>query len=349
MDTIIIRELRLEDKDAFIAAMQRSQALHHPWVKAPQTPQEFSDYFQRYQQSNQKSFLVCDSSENIAGVFNISEIVRGFFQNAYLGFYVVADYDGQGYMSAGLKLVLQKFFNEMKLHRLEANIQPDNMRSINLIRNNGFRKEGYSPRYLKINNEWRDHERWAITLEDFNKNNKIKIIDKLEICALNEIHINEIVSAFKNIGWDKPKSIYETYIKEANQNLRSIFIAKLNGQFCGYVTIKWKSDYQPFSLNDLPEISDLNVLPYFRKKGIGTTLIQKCENIVKERGFTKVGLGVGMTSDYGNAQRLYVQLGYVPDGNGLHYKGKAASYSDTVIVDDDLVLYLHKSFNEYSL
>src|SRR3990167_1714067 len=238
MKTLTIREPTLEDEDAFIVAMQRSQDLHRPWVKPPQTPQEFSDYFQRNQQSNQKSFLVCDLSGNIVGVFNVSEIVRGFFQNAYLGFYVVADYDGQGYMSAGLKLVLQKIFNDMELHRLEANIQPDNIRSINLVKNNGFRKEGYSPRYLKINNEWRDHERWAVTLEDFNQNNKVKVIDKLEICTLNDVHIEEIVSAFKSIGWNKPKSIYETYIKEENQNLRSIFIAKFHGQFCGYVTIK---------------------------------------------------------------------------------------------------------------
>lgn len=167
MDTIIIRDLRLEDKDAFIAAMQRSQNLHRPWVKSPQTPQEFEDYFQRYQQQNQKSFLVCDQLENIAGVFNVSEIVRGFFQNAYLGFYAVTDYDGQGYMSAGLKLLLKEVFKKMELHRLEANIQPENINSINLVKNNGFRKEGYSQRYLKIDGEWRDHERWAITHEDW--------------------------------------------------------------------------------------------------------------------------------------------------------------------------------------
>lgn len=70
-------------------------------------------------------------------------------------------------MSAGLKLVLRHFFEEMKLHRLEANIQPENKRSIQLVKNNGFRYEGFSPRYLKINNEWRGHEHWAITAEDY--------------------------------------------------------------------------------------------------------------------------------------------------------------------------------------
>lgn len=85
MNEIVIREPNIEDKAAFLAAMQCSQSLHHPWVKAPLTSQEFDEYFQRYQQSNQKSFLVCQGND-IAGVFNISEIVRGLFQNAYLGF-----------------------------------------------------------------------------------------------------------------------------------------------------------------------------------------------------------------------------------------------------------------------
>jgi RimJ/RimL family protein N-acetyltransferase len=111
--------------------------------------------------------MVCDANGSIAGVFNLSEIVRGCFQNAYLGFYAVEGFDGQGYMSAGLKLILAEAFNTIKLHRIEANVQPDNTKSLNLIGANGFKKEGFSPRYLKINDEWRDHERWAITFEDW--------------------------------------------------------------------------------------------------------------------------------------------------------------------------------------
>ncbi len=168
--TVFIREPTLEDEKMFLSAMQRSQSFHSPWVKSPQTPQEFSDYFERYQQANQKSFLVINKSDAITGVFNISEIVRGAFQNAYLGFYAVVDYVGQGYMSAGLKLVLQKIFKELNLHRIEANIQSENTDSIYLVKNNGFRNEGYSPRYLKINNEWRGHEHWAMTVEDYVRN-----------------------------------------------------------------------------------------------------------------------------------------------------------------------------------
>ena len=166
---IVIQELSIEDKNEFLQAMQRSQKLHHPWVKPPQTTEEFNQFFQRSQQDNQKSFIIRDEAGHITGVFNINEIVRGLFQSAYLGFYAVAEYAGQGYMKAGLNLILEKSFTEMNLHRLEANIQPDNVRSIALVKRQGFRKEGYSPRYLKINDEWRDHERWAITYEDWKR------------------------------------------------------------------------------------------------------------------------------------------------------------------------------------
>ena len=170
MSTITIRPPTIEDKEVFLAAMLRSQSLHHPWIKAPLTSQEFDEYVQRSQQPNQKSFLAFDQSNNIVGVFNVSEIVRGLFQNAFLGFYCVVDYAGTGYMSTCLKLVLEKVFKELGLHRLEANIQPENTRSIQLVKNNGFRYEGFSPRYLKINDERRCHEHWAMTVEDYIKN-----------------------------------------------------------------------------------------------------------------------------------------------------------------------------------
>jgi GrpB-like predicted nucleotidyltransferase (UPF0157 family)/RimJ/RimL family protein N-acetyltransferase len=202
MSNIIIREPKAEDKEEFISAMKRSQSLHCSWIKAPVTSQEFDEYFQRFQQPNQKSFVVCHLS-NIVGVFNVSEIVRGLFQNAYLGFYAVAEYAGKGYMSAGLKLVLNKVFNEMELHRLEANIQPENTLSIQLVKKNGFRYEGFSPRYLKINNEWRGHEHWAMTFEDFIRDSKdVLAKDHVELVSYNSSWPNEA-----NIEIEKLKNI----------------------------------------------------------------------------------------------------------------------------------------------
>ena len=186
MTNIYIRKPTIEDKTSFLATMQRSKEIHHPWVQAPTTPHQFDEFIQRYQQPNQQSFLVCTETENIVGIFNISEIIRGSFQNAYLGFYATSDFAGMGYMSAGLKLVLEKVFKELKLHRLEANIQPENTRSIQLVKRNGFRYEGFSPRYLKINEEWRGHEHWAMTLEDYIKNDpSILQKDQVNIVSYN--------------------------------------------------------------------------------------------------------------------------------------------------------------------
>jgi ribosomal-protein-alanine N-acetyltransferase len=115
---------------------------------------------------NRHRLLVCRRLDGaIVGVVNVSEIVRAAFQSAYLGYYAFRPHAGQGYMTEGLALVLHHAFRSLGLHRLEANIQPGNRQSRELVRGLGFRKEGFSPRYLKIGGRWRDHERWAIVRE----------------------------------------------------------------------------------------------------------------------------------------------------------------------------------------
>jgi len=151
----------------FIEVMKLSKKFHYPFAKPPQTEEDFTKYFERSLQENQKSYIINDASHQIIGVFNINEIVRGYFQSGYLGFYVNKKFAGKGLMSEGLKLVLNKIFQDLKLHRIEANIQPANRRSIQLVIRNGFIKEGFSQRYLKVNNQWCDHFRYALTYEDW--------------------------------------------------------------------------------------------------------------------------------------------------------------------------------------
>ena len=154
----------------FLACVRASQRLHRPWLQAPRTSEAFRALVRRARAAQHASFFVCTkATSELAGVINLNEIVRGLFQSAYLGYYAFEPFAGSGYMSEGLGLALDYAFGALRLHRLEANVQPGNLRSRRLVSGLGFRLEGLSPRYLKIGGRWRDHERWAILREDWRR------------------------------------------------------------------------------------------------------------------------------------------------------------------------------------
>ncbi|WP_248296035.1 GNAT family N-acetyltransferase [Legionella taurinensis] len=168
IDMITLREPSAQDETVFLATMNKSRDFHFPFISAPCTTEAFHTYLQKSQQDSEQYYLAWDEDQRqMIGVFNISHIVRGVFKSAYLGYYASVDYAGKGFMSQALKLVLQRVFTTLDLHRIEANIQPLNTASIQLATKNGFLKEGFSPRYLKINGLWQDHFRFALTLEDW--------------------------------------------------------------------------------------------------------------------------------------------------------------------------------------
>ncbi|HSI53282.1 MAG: GNAT family N-acetyltransferase [Ramlibacter sp.] len=151
------------DQAEFVAAAVRSRRLHRPWVSAPADTAAFRAFLARTKGDANRPLVVRHArTGDMVGFIHISNIIRGTFHSAYLGYYAFAGFERQGLMHAGLRLAVKHAFTELKLHRLEANIQPGNLPSIALVRSCGFRLEGYSPRYLKIGGRWRDHERWAI-------------------------------------------------------------------------------------------------------------------------------------------------------------------------------------------
>lgn len=154
--SIYLRKPDMGDKPEITAAFIRSAELHTPWTFPPESYEKYLSQPFRY--------LVChEKTHAILGSYNISEIVRGWFQSAYLGYEAFAPYQRQSFMHQGMALLLNEAFNNLNLHRLEANIQTDNHASIALVRKSGFTKEGFSPKYLRVGGkEWRDHERWAI-------------------------------------------------------------------------------------------------------------------------------------------------------------------------------------------
>ena len=164
---VFIRKPIEEDCQELLYLRQRSKDFHFPWVILSLKEKDCSNYIARSKNDNFQGLLICrQSNHQIVGVVNLSQIFYGAFQNAYLSYYVDLDFAGQGLMSEGVGLAIDYAFHTLNLHRIEANIQPENQKSINLVKRLNFTKEGFSPKYLKINGEWRDHERWALTIEN---------------------------------------------------------------------------------------------------------------------------------------------------------------------------------------
>jgi [ribosomal protein S5]-alanine N-acetyltransferase len=156
-----------EDRREFVDLVEASFDLHRPWTYPPADAASYRRLLERNRADNFFALLARRTEDDaIVGLFELSDVVRGSFQNAYLGYWVGEPYARQGYMREGMQLTLRFAFNELRLHRVEANIQPANKPSLALAKKSGFRREGFSPRYLKIGGRWRDHERWAILSDD---------------------------------------------------------------------------------------------------------------------------------------------------------------------------------------
>ncbi len=165
--------------------------------------------------------------------------------------------------------------------------------------------------------------------------------DAVQIRALKESDPETISHAFRNIGWGKPVAQYRRYLAEQAAGNRICQVATVAGQFAGYVTVNWKPPYTAFAELNIPEIQDLNVLPEFRRKGIGTRLLDWAEEEIALRSDI-AGIGVGLHPGYNAAQRLYVKRGYVPDGRGVTYRNRYVEEGMQVAMDDDLILHLTK-------
>lgn len=162
---VVLTPLANADAIEFVAAAAASKQLHGRWVGPPLTVAAFRAKLERTKPPDNYGFAIRRrETDALVGYVEITNIVRGMFLSGYLGYYLFSGHERQGLMTEALEQAVEYGFRKLGLHRLEANIQPDNLASIALVRACGFKREGYSPRYLKVRGRWRDHERWALVL-----------------------------------------------------------------------------------------------------------------------------------------------------------------------------------------
>jgi ribosomal-protein-alanine N-acetyltransferase len=163
-----VRPVRRSDERQLLAVNRASAAYHAPWVSAPTNALAFSSYLGILRTGTSKGFVVLSRADDgIVGIVNLNNIAWGALKGAAMGYYGNGAYAGRGLMREGISHVLDIAFGEIGLHRVEANVQPGNLRSLALIRRLGFHAEGVSPRYLFIDGDWRDHQRWALLAEEW--------------------------------------------------------------------------------------------------------------------------------------------------------------------------------------
>lgn len=160
-----------------------------------------------------------------------------------------------------------------------------------------------------------------------------------DISAANSEDIRDLQA----LGNSHEAGYFERCFEEQAAGKRLLFkVRQPDGRLGGYVILNWHPRYQPFRRLNIPEIQDLFVAPDVRRQGIGEALVRECERHALARGCTQMGIAVGLHAGFGAAQRLYVRLGYVPDGAGVMYDRDAVHMGDMRIIDDDLTLMLVK-------
>lgn len=152
-----------DDAEEFVTRVADSADHLRPFVQAAETTGAYRQWLTRGDRLDTEQYLVCRRDDDaIVGFVNLNTIIRGSLQQAFAGWASFVPHAGAGHLTDGVAMALSVAFTQLRLHRIEANIQPANEASRRLAIRTGFRLEGYSPDYLKVGGRWRDHERWAV-------------------------------------------------------------------------------------------------------------------------------------------------------------------------------------------
>jgi ribosomal-protein-alanine N-acetyltransferase len=177
-DRVRVSTVRVQDIAPYRRALEQSRQRLSRWN--PVDPDDLERQLLR-QSRDHRTFLVHartpEGDHDIVGKINVSDVMRGRFESAAMGYDAYDPYAGRGLFSEGLRLVLNLAFTPetaggMGLHRVAAAVQPGNLRSAGLLRSLGFRREGFSPRMLWLpgadgNQAWQDHVSYALLRDEW--------------------------------------------------------------------------------------------------------------------------------------------------------------------------------------
>lgn len=170
------------------------------------------------------------------------------------------------------------------------------------------------------------------------------------IRSLHKTDIPKIVERY-TFSWstsEKTETLWDAYYQEQEDKVRTVAVIEKDGEILGYGSLLRKPESPFFAQRGIPEINAIWIDEDYRRKGLGTALIKWLEDLASQEGYNEIGIGVGLYRNYGPAQQLYFQLGYIPDGNGITYKSQSTVPGQSYPLDDDLILWLIKKLPKVS-
>ena len=259
-----------------------------------------------------------------------------------IGYCIGEKWWNHGIVTEALKEIIRFLFEEVDINRIEAYHDIRNPASGRVMQKCGMKFEGILRQAYPSKNDVVDVCIYSILKSDIKKTQcSDKIDSNINIRNMTFSDIDTIYNNFKEQNWNKPKKQFESYYENQKSGEVAVIVATVQNDIAGYLTINPQAKIGPFANKNIPEISDLNVFMKYQKKGIANRLLDFAENLVA-KNYGTICLGVGLHSGYGQAQRIYVKRGYIPDGTGVWYSDKKAESYKPYPIDDDLVLYMSK-------
>ena len=165
----------------------------------------------------------------------------------------------------------------------------------------------------------------------------------ISIDVLTQNNADQFQGLIDDMHLDKDDGYVDRSVDKSVDGRRITLLAFVDNVIAGFCLLNFEPAYRPFQTLGIPEMQDLNTHPDYRQQGVATTLINECEECVRDVGASELGLGVGLHAGYGNAHRLYAKVGFVPDGQGIVYDAKGVQPLDIRPVDDELCMMMTKT------
>lgn len=282
-------------------------------------------------------YLVAELDGRIVGHAFLDPFgVKSLSHIASLNIAVHAGWQRQGIGTLLLDRIIDWANKTGQLEKIQLNVRASNFAAIALYKKMSFQEEGRLKNHVKLHDRYVDDLVMGLNL----KTTPIPVSFR----ELHEIDIAAIAQIFC-FPWTTAQATTEKwsrYFDEQKAGTRTAYLIEQNGSLIGYASLLRTSAYPSFRNSHIPEINDVWVLESHRKQGYGRMIVEHLESKAMKEGYQTIGLGVGLYQDYGQAQRLYTELSYQPDGKGITYNSEYVTPGKTYTVDDELLLWLTK-------